>query len=144
MLIDFENLYNKLLLTPKLSIMSNKVYMQLSEEDLELLNSLIKENPSQSLFESFRKTTDRLDEDGYIRYHTFLALSYMSGYNINSFNENSDLRFDLGLTFYQKRALTNAFQDIVKAVHYTKNIFPSECEKLTTVGSCIILIKSKK
>lgn len=124
--------------------MSSKVYMQLSEEDLELLSSLIKESKSKSLSESFSKTTNRFDEDGYIRYHTFLALSYLSGYNINSFDENSDLKFDLGLTVYQKRALTNAFQGIVKAMHYTKNIFPSECEKLTTVGSCIILIKSKK
>lgn len=124
--------------------MSNKVYMQLGEEDLELLSSLVKESQSKSLSESFSKTTNRFDEDGYIRYHTFLALSYLSGYNINSFNENSDLKFDLGLTLYQKRALTNAFQGIVKTLQYSKSINPTECEKLTTVQSCIILIKSKK
>lgn len=118
--------------------------MQLGEEDLELLSSLVKESQSKSLSESFSKTTNRVDEDGYIRYHTFLALSYLSGYNINSFNENSDLKFDLGLTLYQKRALTNAFQGIVKTLQYSRSIYPTECENLTTVRSCIILIKSKK
>lgn len=118
--------------------------MQLGEEDLELLSSLVKESQSKSLSESFSKTTNRVDEDGYIRYHTFLALSYLSGYNINSFNENSDLKFDLGLTLYQKRALTNAFQGIVNTLQYSRSIYPTECENLTTVRSCIILIKSKK
>lgn len=124
--------------------MIKKIYLQLSEEDSELLNLIISKSKSSLLQNLYQKSTDRNDEDNYIRYHTFLALSYMSGYNVNDFDENSDLKFDLGLTIYQKRALTNAFQDIVKSLHYSNNIIPSECEKLKKVSDCITLIKSKK
>ncbi len=123
--------------------MKHKVYLSLTDEDIEKLRAIVETGKSDELSSLVKLLTDKEDKAKYIEHHVYLALSDISGFEPDKFNDESDLKYDLGLSLYHKRALKNYFQHIVTELDSDKSITVSECEKLKNVKDCINLVKSK-
>ena len=117
--------------------------MCIRDSEVETLKALVEKKESKELNSLFSMLVDRKDSDQYIRHYVYLSLSDISGFSPDLFNDNSDLRFDLGLGLYHKRALKNYFQKIVSDLNSTRIITVKECEDLKKVRDCLKLIKSK-
>ncbi|WP_158858474.1 hypothetical protein [Lunatibacter salilacus] len=123
--------------------MKHKVYLSLTDEDLEKLKAVVESGESDDLNKLIKLLTDKEDKNKYIEHHVYLALSDISGFEPEKFNNDSDLKYDLGLSLYHKRALKNYFQKIIAELDSDKTITVSECEKLKKVNDCLKLVKSK-
>lgn len=123
--------------------MKHKIYLSLTDNDIEELKSLVFASESKNLNSLFKLIIDKEDKDEYIKHNVYLALSDLSGFEPDDFNENSDLKLDLGLSNYHKRALKNYFQKILTNLNSSKIITLKECEDLKTVNDCLKLLKSK-
>jgi len=123
--------------------MKHKVYLSLTDEDLEKLKAIGESGESDDLSSLIKLLTDKEDKNKYIAHQVYLALSDISGFEPEKFNDDSDLKYDLGLSLYHKRALKNYFQNIATALDSDKTITVSECEKLIKVKDCLNLVKSK-
>jgi len=122
--------------------MKHKFYLSLDDNELKSLQALISDesNTLNNLFENFINIQD---QDAYVKHHVYLSLSDISGFNIDDFDNNSDLKIDLGLSMYHKKALKNYFQKIVKELNSINIITVKECEGLIKVNDCLKLVKSK-
>lgn len=123
--------------------MKHKIYLSLNDSDIETLKTLVLASESDNLNSLFKLLIDKEDKDGYIKHNVYLSLSDISGFKIDDFNDYSDLKFDLGLSLYHKRALKNSFQKIVTDLNSVKTISVKECEDLKKVSDCLKLVKSK-
>ena len=123
--------------------MKRKIYLSVTDSDIDQLKTFLPTLKSDNLNSLFNLLIEKEDVDEYIRHYTYLALSDMSGFEPNDFEDNSDLKFDLGLSLYQKRALKNYFQKVTNDLGSQKNITVKECEDLKKVIDCLKLIKSK-
>jgi hypothetical protein len=123
--------------------MKHKIYLSLTDEDLEKLRALVDARESDDLNDLIKMLIEKEDKDKYIRHHVYLALSDISGFEPEKIKDDSDLKFDLGLGLYHKRALKSYFQNIVSALHSEKIITVAECENLKKVKDCLKLVNSK-
>jgi len=123
--------------------MKHKIYLSLTDNDIEALKTLVLASESDNLNSLFKLLIDKEDKDEYIKHNVYLALSDISGFETDDFNDNSDLKLDLGLSLYHKRALKNYFQKIVTDLNSVKTITVKECEDLKKVSDCLKLVKSK-
>lgn len=123
--------------------MKHKIYLSLTDKDIETLKTLVSARESDNLNSLFKLLIDKEDKDEYIKHNVYLALSDISGFSPDDFNDNSDLKLDLGLSLYHKRALKNYFQKIVYDLGSQKMISVKECEDLKKVNDCLKLVKSK-
>uniref|UniRef100_UPI00404A0F3F hypothetical protein n=1 Tax=Flavobacterium sp. TaxID=239 RepID=UPI00404A0F3F len=123
--------------------MKHKIYLSLTDSDIEALKALVSANESNNLNSLFKLLIEKKDKDEYIKHNVYLSLSDISGFEIDDFNDNSDLELDLGLRLYHKRALKNYFQKIVTDLNFVKTISVKECEDLKKVSDCLKLVKSK-
>lgn len=123
--------------------MKHKIYLSLTDNDIQDLKTLILASESDNLNSIFKLLIDKDDKHEYIRHKVYLALSDISGFEVDDFNDNSDLKLDLGLSLYHKRALKNYFQKIVTDLNSIKTISVKECESLKKVNDCLKLINSK-
>lgn len=123
--------------------MKHKIYLSLSDKDIEKLKAIIEARESDSLNILFKLLIDKDDKDKYIKHNVYMALSDLSGFEIGKFNDNSDLKLDLGLSLYHKRALKNYFQNIVTDLGAVKIVSVKECEELKKVSDCLKLVKAK-
>ncbi|WP_025142842.1 hypothetical protein [Pedobacter jeongneungensis] len=123
--------------------MKRKIYLSVTDSDIDQLKTFLPALKSENLNSLFNLLIEKENVDEYIRHYTYLALSDMSGFEPNDFKDNSDLKFDLGLSLYQKRALKNYFQKVTNDLGSQKNITVKECEDLKKVIDCLKLIKSK-
>ncbi|HSI76515.1 MAG TPA: hypothetical protein VK957_11480 [Lunatimonas sp.] len=123
--------------------MKHKVYLSLTDEDLEKLKAFAESGESDELSAMIKLLTDKKDKAQYIAHQVYLALSDISGFEPDKFNDESDLKYDLGLSLYHKRALKNYFQNIVTELNSDKTITIPECENLKKVKDCLTLVKSK-
>lgn len=123
--------------------MKHKIYLTVAERDLKKLEKIVNDSASDELSDLIKLLIEKDDTDKYIRHHVYLALSDISGFEPEKFNDDSDLKLDLGLGIYHKRALKSYFQHIVLDLGSTKPITVAECERLKTVQDCLKLVKSK-
>jgi hypothetical protein len=123
--------------------MKHKIYLSLSDNDLEKLKALAHSSEQSDLGSMFKLLINKDDKDEYIKHNVYLSLSDISGFDPDDFNDKSDLKLDLGLSLYHKRALKNYFQKIVTDLGSTKLITVKECEELKKVNDCTKLVKSK-
>ena len=123
--------------------MKHKIYLSLTDSDMETLKTIVEESDSANLNSLFKLLIDKQDKDEYIKHNVYLSLSDISGFGTDAFNDNSDLKLDLGLSLYHKRALKNYFKKIVNDLGSLEIITVKECEDLKKVEDCINLIKSK-
>lgn len=123
--------------------MKHKIYLSLTDNDIETLKTLIATRESDNLNLLFKLLIDKEDKDEYIKHNVYLALSDISGFGTDDFIDDSDLKLDLGLSLYHKRALKNYFQKIVAELSSLKIITVKECEDLKKVSDCLKLVKSK-
>lgn len=123
--------------------MKHKIYLSLTENDIGKLKALVETNGRSKLTSLVRLLVDKKDKDKYIKHHVYLALSDISGLDPDDFSDMSDLKLNLGLSLYHKRALKNYFQRIVKNLNSVKLITVKECEDLKKVSDCLKLVKSK-
>jgi len=123
--------------------MKHNIHLSVSEQDLDKLKDFANSVASEELKALINLLINKENSEDYIRYHVYLALSDISGFDTDAFNDKSDLKFDLGLGLYHKRALKNYFQKIVDDLKPGKAVLVSECEALKKVGDCLTLVKSK-
>ncbi|WP_407498453.1 MULTISPECIES: hypothetical protein [Elizabethkingia] len=123
--------------------MKQKIYLSLTDNDIKVLKAFVETKGSDDLKSLLKLQIEKEDQDSYIRHNAYLALSDMSGFKTEDFNDNSHLTYDLGLRLYHKRALKNYFQKIVNDLKSAKLITVKECENLEKVKDCLELIKSK-
>lgn len=123
--------------------MKHKIYLSLNDSDIETLKTLVLASESNNLNSLLKLLIDKEDKDEYIKHNVYLSLSDISGFEIDDFNDNSDLKLDLGLSLYHKRALKNYFQKIVTDLSSVRTISVKECEDLKKVSDCLKLVKSK-
>ncbi|AEE48797.1 hypothetical protein [Haliscomenobacter hydrossis] len=123
--------------------MNHKIYLSLTDNDIEVLKTLLSTSQSENLNLLLKLFIDKEDKDEYIRHKVYLSLSDLSGFEPDDFNDNSDLNLDLGLKQYHKKSLKNYFQRIVKDLKSVKIITVKECEALNDVNDCLKLVKSK-
>lgn len=123
--------------------MKHKIYLLLTDNDIKVLKILALASESTHLTSLFKLLIDKEDKDKYIKHNVYLALSDISGFETDDFNDNSDLKLDLGLSLYHKRALKNYFQKIARDLNSVKIITVKECEDLKKVSDCLKLVKSK-
>jgi hypothetical protein len=123
--------------------MKYKIYLSLNDNDIEALKTLVLASESGNLSSQFKLLIDKENKNEYIKHNVYLALSDISGFETDDFNDTSDLKLDLGLTLYHKRALKNYFQKIVTDLNSVKYITVKECEELKIVSDCLNLVKSK-
>jgi hypothetical protein len=123
--------------------MKHKIYLSLSDYDLEKLKALVHTSEQSDLSSMFKLLINKDNKDKYIKHNVYLSLSDISGVDTDDFNDNSDLKIDLGLSLYHKRALKNYFQKIVTDLDSTNLITVLECEELKKVSDCTELVKKK-
>lgn len=123
--------------------MKQKIYLTLTDSDIEALKTLVLTSESNNFNSLFKLLIDKENKDEYIKHYVYLALSDISDFEIDEFDDNSDLKLDLGLSLYHKRALKNYFQKIVTDLNSVKTITVKECEDLKKVSDCLKLVKSK-
>lgn len=128
----------------------NKIELNLNDNDLAQLGTLINSSASETIKAEFKKATDLNDEIAYITHRVCQVLAGMSQKSVSDIEKiaadagHQTLRYDVGLTMYQQQALKNPFQLIVEALHYSGIITVNECTALTTIKDCIQLILKKK
>jgi len=94
----------------------------------------------QSLFD---KMSARIRKEQYIKHQVFIILSTIGSKKYEELNEDQNLKYDLHLTIYHKRALKGSFEDILKEMGSSKTISYVDCEKLEKVSDCIALLRGK-
>lgn len=123
--------------------MSHLEHLKLTEEEILIISEQLNQTNAVELLSKFSRMTTKTDKDNYIKHRVFVTLSEISGISYDRIQESHDLKQDLGLTKYHKRALKKPFQKIVNDLGSQKRINVSECEKLKKVAECIALVKSK-
>lgn len=122
----------------------SKIHLSLTESDMMLLKDIVTKRSPDNLNSLLELLVEKEDEDEYIRYNVYLALSDISGYSIDDFEDDTNLKSGLGLSLYHKKALKNYFQSIADDLGFSKVITVRECEELKKVSDCLTLVKSKK
>ena len=123
--------------------MKQKIYLSLSDNELDKLKTLLDNSSSNELGSILNLPPGKENQEEYIRFYVYKSLADLSGFKTTDFNDKSDLKSDLGLSLYHKRALKNYFQKIVTDLGSSKIILVKECENLVKVNDCIKLLKSK-
>lgn len=124
--------------------MNQKVTLFLNESELlELRNFINDESNSQNLNNQIQLSIERNNLEDFVKRKVFEELSSLSGFEIQDIKESQNLKDDLGLRIYHKKALKIPFQRIVWNLNSSGIITVSECASLVTVINCINLIKSK-
>jgi enoyl-[acyl-carrier-protein] reductase (NADH) len=91
----------------------------------------------------FDKMRARIKQEQYIKHHVFIVLSTMGSKRYEELNEDQNLKYDLHLTIYHKRALKSSFENILKEFGSSKTITYDDCEKFEKVSDCIALLRGK-
>ncbi|WP_131694665.1 hypothetical protein [Dyadobacter tibetensis] len=123
--------------------MVHRINLTLSDAEVKLLLSLIKDTDLEGLKTALNTLAGRADQEAYIRQQVYQALSDLSGYQQEAFNDSSDLKADLGLSNYHKRSLKNYFQNTIESLGSKEVIAVKECETLTKVIDCLNLVNAK-
>ena len=127
----------------KTNYMNQNIYLSLTDIELNKLKTLLENSPAHDLNEILKLPPGKENQEEYIHFYVYKSLSDISGFKTSDFNDNSDLKSDLGLSLYHKRALKNYFQKIVEDLDSSKIILVKECENLVKVSDCIKLVKSR-
>ena len=123
--------------------MNQNIYLSLLDIELDKLKTLLEYSPTHDLDENLKLPPGKENQDEYIHFYVYKSLADISGFKPSDFNDNSDLKSELGLSLYHKRALKNYFQKIIEDLGSSKIILVKECENLAKVSDCIKLVKSK-
>jgi hypothetical protein len=123
--------------------MKHRVYLTLTDTEIESLKNLLKSSTNSNLNSLVKLQIEKENKDEYIQHNVYLALSDISGIPTDEISNSNDLKLDLGLSLYHKKALKSYFQNIVNALNSTKKISVTECSDLKKVIDCIKLVKSK-
>lgn len=123
--------------------MKQKIYLSLNEEELEKLKTILENSPEHQLESVLNLPPAKVNKEEYIRYYVYKSLSDLSGYKTSQIKDENNLKADLGLSLYHKRALKSYFQKILSDLDSPQIILVKECENLAKVKDCINLVKSK-
>lgn len=98
------------------------------------------ENPES---ESPRFNPSQADPVTIVRYHVFNIVAKVARIDIRKINDNSHLKFDLGISTNEKKVLMKYFNEVLKGMHSMKFVNMDECIRLEYVSDCVKLVLSK-
>lgn len=127
----------------------NKIFLTLTNEELVAFQALVNKNATDRVSALVNLQIDKEDSDEFIKQRVFLALSDLSGLDIQTIEQgqqngnDADLKLDLGLSLHHKKSLKSYFDSILADLKSTKIVTVKECESLAKVSECLKLVKSK-
>lgn len=98
------------------------------------------ENPES---ESPRFNPSQADPVSLVRYHVFDILAKEARIDIRKINDNSHLKFDLGISINGKWVLMRRFNEFLTSMNSLKFVNKGECIRLEYVSDCVKLVLSK-
>ena len=123
--------------------MQEKIESSLDEIELAELIRLLEKSNIKDLNDLIKLINPADDQDAFIQQKVFASLADLSGFPIDSIQNDQNLKFDLGLTNYHKKSLKTYFQRIVIDMSSDKKVTVSECTNCHIVSDCIDLVNSK-
>ena len=123
--------------------MKQKILLSLNKSELSEFRLLVNNSQIHDLKELVTLLIDRENSDEYIKRKVYEALSDLSGFDIDYIEDNHQLKTDLYLNNYHKKALKGYFLRILSDLGSDRIVTVRECEKLEKVSDCVELLKSK-
>ena len=120
--------------------MKHKITLHLEDGELNALKDLLQKAPSGELKAILQRVLEQQDKKKMVQKRVTEVIAEISGFDPDQINRSSELKKDLGMTKYHRRALKAAFQKIAERSGNSKEIKVAECENLGTIDDCIKLI----
>ena len=120
--------------------MKHKITLHLEDEEIKALENLIQGAPSGQLKTILQQAIERQDKKKLVRKKVVEVIAEISGFDVGDINRSKQLKNDLGMGKYHRRALKAAFQKITEETGNPKEIKVKDCESLETVDDCIHLL----
>jgi len=78
-----------------------------------------------------------------VRSRVFDILARVAGIDVHKINDNSHLKFNLGINMSEKWLLMRDFNILLKGMHSMKFVNKDECLRLEFASDCVKLVLSK-
>lgn len=120
--------------------MKHKITLNLEEGELKALEEILQKSPSEELKKILHEVLEQRDKKKLVLKKVTEVIGEISGFEPEQITRTSQLKKDLGMGKYHRRALKAAFQKIADQTGSGKEIKVMDCENLATVNDCIQLL----